>query len=126
MQPSINDKYRIIPALLWSGIIFFLCFLPGSAFPKEDWLDRIYFDKCVHAFLYFVLFFLICFFPKKKSISIYIIATALCVAQGVLIEFIQSSTLVKNRSFDMYDIVANVVGVLLAWIAIRYFSNKRF
>lgn len=126
MQPSINDKYRIIPALLWSGIIFFLCFLPGSAFPKEDWLDRIYFDKWVHAFLYFVLFFLIYYFPKKKSISIYIIATALCVAQGVLIEFIQSSTLVKNRSFDVYDIVANVVGVLLAWIAIRYFSNKRF
>ncbi|MEZ5053305.1 MAG: VanZ family protein [Chitinophagales bacterium] len=126
MQPSINDKYRIIPALLWSGIIFFLCFLPGSAFPKEDWLDRIYFDKWVHAFLYFVLFFLIYYFPKKKSISIYIIATALCVAQGVLIEFIQSSTLVKNRSFDVYEIVANVVGVLLAWIAIRYFSNKRF
>ena len=115
-----NYKLRkIIPALLWSGIIFLLCFLPGSAFPKEDWLDKIYFDKMVHAALYFILFFLIFRIPEKKQTSVLIIATILCITQGILIECIQGSSFIQNRSFDVYDIMANIVGVLIALIFLK-------
>ena len=121
-----NKNYRIIPALLWSGIIFFLCFLPGSALPKEDWLDKIYFDKIVHAGLYFILFLLIVRIFETKTKSALIIASLLCIAQGILIEFVQGSSLIDHRSFDVYDIIANVVGVLIAIGILSGFKNWDF
>lgn len=121
-----NKNYRIIPALLWSGIIFFLCFLPGSALPKEDWLDKIYFDKIVHAGLYFILFLLIVRIFETKTKSALIIASLLCIVQGVLIEFVQGSSLIDHRSFDVYDIIANVVGVLIAIGILSGFKNWDF
>lgn len=107
---------KIIPALLWSGIIFFLCFLPGSALPKEDWLDKIYLDKIVHALLYLILFFLIVRIFENKTTIALLTASVLCVAQGVLIEFVQGSSLIDHRSFDVYDIAANLFGVILGII----------
>ena len=118
-----NKITKIIPAFLWSGIIFFLCFLPGNKIPKEDWLDKIYFDKIVHAFLYFVFFFLIIRISKTSTKSILLRASTLCIAQGILIELVQGSSIIKNRSFDIYDIVANVLGVLIALIIV-FFKTK--
>lgn len=118
-----NKLIKIIPALLWSGIIFFLCFLPGSQLPKEDWLDKIYFDKIVHAILYLILFFLIIRIAEKLTKPVLFIASILCITQGILIEFVQGSSLIQNRSFDMYDIVANIIGVLIA-LTIILFNTK--
>lgn len=118
-----NKLIKIIPALLWSGIIFFLCFLPGSQLPKEDWLDKIYFDKIVHAILYLILFFLIIRIAEKLTKPVLFIASILCITQGILIEFVQGSSLIQNRSFDMYDIVANIIGVLIA-LTIILFNSK--
>jgi len=109
-----NKISKIIPAILWSGIIFFLCFLPGSALPKEDWLDKIYFDKIVHAVLYLVLFFLILRIFSAKTTAAFLTTSSLCIAQGILIEFVQGSSLIQHRSFDSWDIAANVFGVILA------------
>ena len=112
---------KIIPALLWSGIIFFLCFLPGNDLPKKDWLDKIYFDKGVHAALYFILFFLTIRIPPKPALTSILLASSLCIAQGILIEYVQGSSLIQNRSFDVWDIAANIFGVF--W-AIIYFCPK--
>ncbi|MFN8296097.1 MAG: VanZ family protein [Chitinophagales bacterium] len=124
MRNLFNKKIsKIIPALLWSGIIFFLCFLPGSAFPKEDWLDKIYFDKIVHAFLYLILFFLIIrIFENKTTLSL-LTASVLCIAQGILIEFVQGSSFIEHRSFDVYDIAANIFGVI-SGIIMAYKKHK--
>ena len=108
---------RYIPALLWSGIIFFGCLLPGNDLPKNDFLDKIYFDKITHAFMYFVLFRLMIRGMKNDIASIQkqiAIAACLCIAQGVLVEFLQGSSLIKNRSFELADIAANVLGVAIA------------
>jgi len=113
-----NKITKIIPALLWSGIIFFLCFLPGNKLPKEDWLDKIEFDKIVHAALYFILFFLIKRIPENPTKTILFFAGFLCITQGILIEFVQGSSVIQNRSFDVYDIVANIFGVMLALIIV--------
>lgn len=112
-----------MPAILWSAFIFFLCFLPGSALPKEDWLDKIYVDKIVHAGLYFVLFlFIIRIFTQKTTKAVFIAGT-LCIIQGVLIEFVQGSSLIQNRSFDVWDIAANVMGVIAGVIFIIKGNN---
>jgi VanZ family protein len=105
--------YNYVPAIFWSALIFILCFLPGSALPKEDWLDKIYFDKIVHAILYFVLFFLILRIFTIKTSAAILTATALCIAQGIFIELVQGSSWIQHRSFDVWDIAANVFGVFI-------------
>jgi hypothetical protein len=39
---------RIATALLYFAVISFLFCLPGSAFPKNNWLSKVHFDKWVH------------------------------------------------------------------------------
>ncbi|MEN9447579.1 MAG: hypothetical protein RJA25_869 [Bacteroidota bacterium] len=120
MKNKINIKYYL-PAIVWSAFIFFVCFIPGGKLPKENWLDKIYFDKIVHAGLYIVLFFLLVRIPPNPNKKVIIIASFICIAQGILIEFIQGTSLISNRTFDVLDIAANIVGVL---IAISIFLKK--
>ncbi|HNE49924.1 MAG TPA: VanZ family protein [Chitinophagales bacterium] len=117
--------YEYLPAVLWSAFIFFVCFIPGNDLPKENWLDKIHFDKIVHLSLYFILFLLIVRIPKKKNKKVFLFAALWCITQGVVIEFIQGTPLIKNRSFDVLDIAANVVGVIIAllWINTKHKTN---
>ncbi|MBK9330498.1 MAG: VanZ family protein [Sphingobacteriales bacterium] len=106
--------YNYLPAVLWSAFIFFLCFIPGSTLPKEDWLDKIHFDKIVHVILYLILFLLIIHAFKQQSVkpSHLVAAAFLCLTQGVIIEYIQGTAFIRDRSFDLWDIAANGLGVL--------------
>lgn len=70
----------------------------------------------MHAGLYFILFFLILRIFDKKYFKEICIASILCIVQGILIEIIQGSPLIEHRSFDVYDIVANVAGVIIGII----------
>lgn len=112
-----------MPALLWSALIFILCFIPGSTLPKEDWLDKIYFDKIVHAGLYFVLFLLIAFARGGYRGNPAVFAAVLCLLQGLLVEFLQGAIPALERSFDGWDILANAVGVLLAIGTARWYTR---
>src|SRR5690349_5023388 len=93
-------------AIGWLVFISILFFLPGSAFPTEDWLDRIFFDKWVHLGLFTVLIFLWCSafqlgLPRNAWVVILV-----TVIYGFLVEFIQKEW-IPNRSFDVYDVVAD-------------------
>ncbi|MFN8237180.1 MAG: VanZ family protein [Chitinophagales bacterium] len=116
---SIIKKY--LPAVLWSAFIFFLCFLPGNKLPEEEWLDKIHFDKIVHLFLYLILFLLIIHARKNGHTTPFYrtMAVFICLAQGILIECIQGSSLIEGRSFDVWDIAANAIGVSAGIIASR-------
>jgi VanZ family protein len=105
-----------MPATLWSAFIFIVSLIPGNELPKEDWLDKIHFDKIVHAFLYFVFFLLVVrIFTTKGHVAI-LTASALCITQGILIELLQDSSFIQHRSFDLCDILANIAGVILAML----------
>ena len=109
-----SNVAKIIPATLWSGIIFLVCLVPGSTIPQDDWLDKIHFDKLVHAGLYLILFLLIIRISRKINAANLFAAGILCIAQGILIEILQESIVFLHRSFDIWDIAANTAGVLLA------------
>lgn len=97
-------------AVCWLLLISVLFFLPGSALPKEDWLDKIYFDKWVHVGFFAVLLFLWrCLFPVGKKYDGGLMVAALL--YGLSVEVIQHY-LVANRSFDAGDVLADAVGAL--------------
>jgi hypothetical protein len=104
-------RYRTV-AITWLLIMSVLFFLPGSALPKENWLDLIYFDKIVHIGLFAVLIFLwrSSFILDFNNYNLLLLFLALL--YGLLVEFIQLMW-VPNRSFDLYDVLSDMTGSVL-------------
>ena len=53
------------PGIGWLIICTILLTLPGTSFPKEDWLDKIWFDKWVHIGLFGGMVLLWCWGVNK-------------------------------------------------------------
>jgi VanZ family protein len=122
------DKKKFIPGIAWFFLILVLMCLPGSSFPKtDDWLDKIFFDKWVHAGIFGVLAFLFMNPFVKSDITIHykrnmLLKIALaCSIWGFTTELIQKY-LVVRRSFDIMDWVADTIGVLIIFF---YFWKNR-
>jgi hypothetical protein len=121
---------RFSPAIIWFITTTILLTLPGSAIPKEDWLDRIWFDKWVHIGIFFTLVVLwnwalsksIITALKKKKYFIWIALGAL--VYGIAMEFVQKY-FIPNRSFDTGDILADAAGcgVGLVYSISRYIKK---
>ena len=116
-------RYKTV-ALVWLIIMSVLFFLPGSALPKEHWLDAIHFDKWVHVGLFAVLVFLwrSSFNQEFKNYNWMLLLSALL--YGLAVEFIQKYW-VPNRSFDLYDVLADSIGSVVGlFVWLRYIKNK--
>ena len=87
--------------------------MPGTAFPRQNFLTDIHFDKWVHVGLFGALVFL------WKSVLVNRINNALLVLLAGLYGFIVEvgqKELVANRGFDVYDIMADVAGSILGLV----------
>lgn len=119
------------PAILWIILILVLCTLPGNDIPSNSFLDKIHFDKFVHFGLFggIVLFLSLGIYQQKKYISNSTLWLLVLIAAGygLAIEFIQKYWAI-NRSFDMYDLVADTLGAIAGiWvfkIVVYLFFNK--
>ena len=125
-----NLRNPFLPAFVWLIMTTILLVLPGSSFPKEDWLSKIWFDKWVHIGLFAIMTFLWCRirYPgftgelQRKKI-LYYVAIAV-IAYGVAMEFIQQF-FVANRSFDYGDIVADALGSYAGYFLYTRLSVKK-
>jgi VanZ family protein len=111
-----------LPAIAWFIISFILLALPGKKLPQEHWFDKIQADKLVHAFLFGVLVYL-WYQPWKPAWDKNFLGKALIICflafdYGVAMEFVQKYY-VPNRSFDVWDIVADGVGCMLPYFWLR-------
>ena len=107
-------RYRSV-AIAWLIIMCVLFFLPGSDLPQANWLDAIYFDKWVHIGLFAVLIFLwrSSFDLDFNHYNWVLLLSA--ILYGLSVEFIQKYW-VPNRSFDLYDLLADTTGSVLGLI----------
>ncbi|MGH2554003.1 MAG: VanZ family protein, partial [Chitinophagaceae bacterium] len=62
-------KPSFIPAIAWLLLTLILLTLPGTAFPKENWFDKIWLDKWIHIGLFAVLAALWCWAFLKKVVD---------------------------------------------------------
>ncbi|PSL49640.1 VanZ like protein [Chitinophaga niastensis] len=121
-----------IPAALWIIMILVLCTLPGKDFPSSSFLEKIHFDKIVHFGMFggIVLFLSLGIYWQKKHITniALLLIVFLAAAYGLGIEFIQKYW-TTDRSFDLYDVLADTLGAIAGvWvfkIVIHLFFNKR-
>ncbi len=111
-----------IPAIFWLIISTILLTLPGSSFPKEDWLSKIWFDKWVHIGMFALMTFLWswAFYKSDKTEKVkpFIVVATVSLIYGIGMEYVQKYFIV-NRAFDMGDIIADaigcVIGLLFVW-----------
>ena len=114
-------KPSFVYPIIWLIISTFLLTIPGKAFPKENWLEKIWFDKWVHIGMFSIMVFLWCWaflrmnFNNEKLKKIFFLIAVLWLAYGIGMEFVQKY-LVVNRSFDNGDIIADGVGCLAGLI----------
>lgn len=102
-----------------------LC-LPGSSFPREDWLSRLWIDKWVHILLFMVLVILWCrgIYRQGGNRSLnkdFIYLGLLALIYGFMMELIQGNY-IPNRSFDAGDLAADAVGCIAGIV----FSSGRY
>jgi glycopeptide antibiotics resistance protein len=100
-------------------LIAFLCFIPGSDLPRISWAELVSLDKWVHLSLFFFLFtfWWLCF-PRHSYIII-----ALCILYGGALELMQGY-LFSERSADVFDFIANSLGVMLGWVMCTKYGGR--
>jgi VanZ family protein len=101
------------PAILWSAIVFVFLAMPGNGLFTETWFNKIYLDKLVHAFLFFVLTWLwVKYVTQSKNLAggvlVYIAVAA--TFYGITMEFVQ---IYVGRDFSIGDMIADGAGAFL-------------
>lgn len=125
-------KYRpgYGPAIGWFTLCTVLLCLPGSRFPKYNWLSQIQFDKWVHIGLFSILVVMLCwgYWSRSKMGSKFstpfALFAGLATAYGIGMEYVQDG-LIPNRSFDLGDIWADAAGAVMGgWFSLWRFRKK--
>jgi hypothetical protein len=111
-------SYKFFP-LSWTIFTIILLCLPGSIVPGSGIFDLENLDKIVHVILFGlnVLFWGWHYESGVRSAAklriIFLSATASMILLGIILEYVQLY-FIPNRFFDGWDIVADIVGAVLA------------
>jgi VanZ family protein len=123
--PQLKIKlFLFVPAIIWFFLSLWLLTMPGSQIPHEDWFDTLQVDKWVHIALFFVLCFLFMYPLRKMDIKSsaqlfwLLLITVSAILYGTAMEFVQRD-FVPNRSFDVWDIMADAIGCAIAFFWCR-------
>jgi VanZ family protein len=116
----------VLPATLWFLLIMVLLSLPGSAFPSfVIWAP----DKIAHILMFgmqFLLLWLAMELPRRIEIfrlPPLVFSASATILFGILSEIYQE--VCTTRVADVYDMIANTIGVLLAMLLIRLLKPTR-
>lgn len=114
----------LLPALVYTGIILYLSLINLADTPVSTLGMS---DKLMHSGAYFGLgllwmLFGIFSFPEKNLFRRIIIISVAAVAFGIFIEVLQD-TLTTYRQLDLYDVLANTIGVLAAAVLMWMLKN---
>ena len=106
--------------IAWTILIQVLLCLPGTTIPSGGFFNIPQFDKIVHILLFGTFTWLWCYYYYLKGKSpgklktIFFIIYLLAAGNGIILEFIQRDY-IPNRSFDLGDIIADVLASSIAY-----------
>lgn len=115
-------RFALPAAILFTLITAVLFFLPGNKLPAAGWMGKLQVDKWVHVGIFFLLcalWIVALNITTRKQILALAFAAFL---YGCLVELVQDR-FVGNRSMDVFDIVADAVGIMAAFVWWRYIKK---
>ena len=101
-----NFYFQIIGSILILGVLFFLHFMQP---PTVD-IKLSLIDKLLHFLMFFFTMMWFMYITKQ-----WLIASVLLILLGLILEWIQMNYII-NRSFDWFDFVADVMGVIFCFL----------
>jgi VanZ family protein len=125
---TINSKLLLLfwKPVLWLALICYALFIPAKELPVKPLFKIPHFDKMVHFGLFFILCFLLLRPFKRVKLKYYLMATLISIVFSGLLEFSQQ-IFSKSRSSDIYDFMANTLGILFAVLFYYFFvSDKKW
>ena len=111
-------SYKFFP-LSWTLFTILLLCLPGSMVPGTGLFALKNLDKIVHVMLFAmnVLFWGWHYETSDREWRqlkvIFVAATGIMITLGIVMEYVQMY-FIPNRSFDGYDIIADIIGSVVA------------
>lgn len=110
-----RKKFFLFSAIIWSGLIIYLC-LKNSNELKQIEISN--FDKLIHFVFHFVFTVLWFLYLKKKffnsnKFSLLKYSILFSIIFGIAIELMQQY-FTTTRTADVFDILANLLGALIA------------
>ena len=120
----LSERNLFILALFWTIAITIASLVSLSNMPRVNVLGK---DKTIHFLFYFVLTLTWNFALQKKykNWALKYIIVFVVIGYGIVIEVLQE-VLTKTRQADLYDVIANSAGTLVALIVIFWLKNKTF
>ena len=114
------------PSILWAAFIFVICMMPHRHIPN---IVIPHLDKIVHTAVYCVLAMMMyagwlwqtAF--QALHVRTFIKVLIVCAAYGMLIEIMQG-LFTADRSFELWDELADTVGALLGLYAAQWLYPK--
>jgi len=122
-------NFSFIKAIIWATLIFIGSSISGNSLNEIKFINIPGLDKIIHFTLYFVLTMFVLagtdkWLGKIKFIFFFIIVL-MCVSYGALIEYLQG-TLFVARSMDIFDFIANSIGVIVGAILFSGLYKRKF
>ncbi|NJM78584.1 MAG: VanZ family protein [Flavobacterium sp.] len=117
---KLSERSYLIIAIAWTLLLTYLCL---TSIKKEPFLPSITNkDKIVHFLFYFI--FVLFWSRAFKSISLrkLLVIVLIAIVYGIIIEVLQSMFTV-SREADVYDVLANAIGALTAFIFLQFYKN---
>lgn len=121
-------KTKQIIFFTYVGLVFYLTLLPQENFSKlstikelEIFLKIDNLDKIVHCGMFGLMTILLFVAYKLTNLRLMIIPFLI----SFLIEILQGILISLHRSFDFVDLMANLSGISLAYIAITYYLHHK-
>jgi VanZ family protein len=116
--------FKLIPGFGWSCFIWWACTRTGDSLPKVSWLNFPGIDKLVHFIFFFILGLSWAYFLKSQlSKFLFFLFFIISIFYGGIIEYFQANFVV-NRSGDLWDWLADVLGYVTFFVFWKFFANK--
>lgn len=122
---------KLLPALAWAFLTMLLMGLPGTYFPEVttfwEWLTI---DKIVHVFIFGIQALLLLFAFDEQYFSgkyrlVFIWLILLVTTLFALSTEVMQVYVFKGRDGNLYDFIADVVGVLTGLLAYILHNNYK-
>lgn len=118
---KMSDKFYLGAAVFWTMLTLYLSLISARTAANFNIWDFAGTDKIAHMVFYAVFSFLWCMSLRKRNVEKkYVLIFSF--SFGVLMEIFQLY-LFNGRSFELYDILANIIGSIIGFILFQKFIN---
>ena len=127
-QSRLRNVARFIPVGIWLVLITYLSLVSGS-YLRNSWIGSIpNKDKLFHFGVYFVTSVLMMYGLQRQSSRFLkkgIVTVTFCLVWGGTLECLQGA-MAKGRHFEVFDIIANIIGALVGVVVFSFIFKKRY